>query len=98
VADINIPGDQIESARDNMRQVMNLLDSSTTSLSNIDQALGNDKVTTDAAQNFDDRWSDGRTQLKDEGNNIADSLDKVIQAFTDTDNQTGGELTGGSGS
>jgi hypothetical protein len=96
MADINIPGDDIESARNNMQQVLSLLDNSATSLQSIDDALGNDKLVTGAARNFDQRWSDGRTQLKDEGKNIVDALTKVIDTFTDTDNQVGNELTSGS--
>lgn len=96
MADIQIPGDDIESARDNMRQVMDLFDSSNTSQANIAAAVGNDKLVTDAAHSFDKRWKDGRGQLKDEGQSIIDALTKVIDTFTDTDNQIGDQLTSGS--
>jgi hypothetical protein len=95
MADINIPGDDIESARDNMQQVLSLFDNPVTALGNIDEALGNDGLVTGAAKDFDKRWSDGRTQLKDEGKSIIDALTKVIDTFTDTDNQTAGQLTSG---
>ncbi len=96
MADIQIPGDDIESARDNMRQVMDLFDSSNTTQANIAAATGNDKLVTDAAHHFDKRWKDGHTQLKDEGQAIIDALTKVIDTFTDTDNQIGDQLTAGS--
>jgi hypothetical protein len=96
MADINIPGDDIESARDNMRRVLDLFDSSATSRSSLAEALGNDGLVLDAANDFDDRWSDGRTQLRDEGKAIIDALTKVIDTFTDTDGNVGDQLTSGS--
>lgn len=96
MTDIKIPGDDIESARDNMRKVMDLFDNSSTSQANIAAAVGNDRLVTDAANDFDRRWSDGRTQLNDEGKSIIDALTKVIDTFTDTDNQIGDQLTSGS--
>ena len=96
MTDIKIPGDDIESARDNMRQVLALFDSSNTAQANIAAAVGNDKLVTGAAKDFDKRWKDGRKQLKDEGQSIIDALSKVIDTFTDTDNQIGDQLTSGS--
>ena len=96
MADISIPGDDIESGRDNMRQVMELFDSSNTSQANIAAAVGNDGNVVGAAKHFDKRWRDGRTQLKDEGQGIIDALTKVIDTFTDTDNQIGDQLTASS--
>jgi hypothetical protein len=97
MSNIFIPGDDIESARDNMRQVLSLFDSEATSASQIAQALGGDKNITQAGHHFDSRWSDGRTQLKNEGKSIIDALTKVIDTFTDTDNQMGSQLTSGGG-
>jgi hypothetical protein len=96
MTDISIPGDDIESARDNMRQVMSLFDSSSTSQAAISAAVGDDSTVLEAAQDFDERWSDGRTQLRNEGKNIIDALTKVIDTFTDTDNQVANQLTQGS--
>lgn len=95
MTDIRIPGDDIEAARDNMRQVIDLFDSSSTSAANLSAALGGDKLVLGAAQDFDKRWSDGRTQLKNEGKSIIDALTKVLDTFTDTDNQIGSQLTAG---
>ncbi|MGW5498742.1 hypothetical protein [Streptomyces olivaceoviridis] len=96
MTDISIPGDDIESARDNMRQVMDLFDSSATSAAGLSAALGGDRLVLGAARDFDKRWSDGRTQLRNEGKSIIDALTKVLDTFTDTDNQVGGQLTAGS--
>jgi uncharacterized phage infection (PIP) family protein YhgE len=95
MTDINIPGDDIETARNNMQQVLSLFDSPSANFRNIDAALGNDKSVTAAANDFDKRWNDGRTQLRNEGKSIIDALTKVIDTFTDTDNQIGNQLTAG---
>lgn len=91
--EINIPGDEIESARNNMQQVLSLFDNAGNAVRDIDAALGNDQQVIGAARQFDDRWSDGRTQLKDEGKSIIDALSKVIDTFTDADNQVGNSLS-----
>lgn len=95
MTDVNIPGDDIESARDNMRQVLNLFGNSATSSSDLAQALGNDGLVLGAANDFENRWSDGHFQLQNEGQSIIDALTKVLDTFTDTDNQIGGQLTSG---
>lgn len=93
MAEINVPGDEIDAAARNIQQVIDLFDSTSTDVPSLRQALGNDPKVTDAAENFKDRWDDGRTQLRDEGADIIDALKQVLQQFTDTDNQAADSLS-----
>lgn len=95
---INIPGDDIESAQNNLQQVLQLLGNKSASVPDLDEALGGDKVANPAGKEFESRWSDGRTQLQQEGQDIVSALKKIISTFTDTDNQTAGQLTSSNGS
>jgi hypothetical protein len=98
MADVNIPGDEIEAAKDNMQQVLQLFNSSNTSTASLQEAVGGDGLVIGTAENFDSRWNFGRSQLQQEGQHIIDSLTKVISVFTNTDNQLASELTPGSSS
>jgi hypothetical protein len=96
--EINIPGDELETASSNMQQVLNLFGDSGGSPPDLETALGaSDTLVSGAANHFDSRWSAGRSQLKDEGQKIIDALNQIISAFTDTDNNLGNQLTPNSG-
>jgi hypothetical protein len=98
MTEINIPGDELTTASNNMQQVLQLFNSSNTSVPNLDTALGtSDKLVSGTAQNFDKRWNDGRTQLAQEGQQIIDAMNKIVSTFTDTDNQLAANLSPNSG-
>jgi hypothetical protein len=98
MADLFIPGDEIESAKDNMQHVIQLFDSSSTSSPSLQEAVGGDGLVIGTAEHFDSRWNFGRSQLKQEGQHIIDSLTKVLDVFTNTDNQLAAQLSPGDGS
>jgi hypothetical protein len=45
-----------------------------------------------SGRHFDDKWSDGRTQLKRQGNQLKDACDEIVKAFTDQDNEQANSL------
>jgi hypothetical protein len=97
VVEINIPGDELDTASNGMQQVLQLFESSSTSVPNLEDALGaSDTLVSGTAKNFDSRWNFGRGQIKDEGQKIIDAINKVVSAFTDTDNNLGDQFTSGS--
>jgi uncharacterized protein YukE len=93
--EVFIPGDDLERAADNMKNVLDLLNNGYPKLP-IDEALGTGSDTYDAGDDFDQRWSDGITQLNEEAGDIQDALKKTLDAFSNTDNQAAANLTSSS--
>ena len=99
MTEINIPGDELQTASSNMQQVLQLFGNSSTSALDLQGALGaSDTLVSGTANHFDSRWGTGRSQLKDEGQKIIDAINKIISTFTDTDNNLADNLTSGSSS
>ena len=99
MTEINIPGDELQSASTNMQQVLQLLGNSNTSGLDLTSALGaSDTLVSRTANNFNSRWSAGRSELNEEGQQIIDAMNKIISTFTDTDNNLTSNLTPSSSS
>ena len=86
MADLFIPGEELESAARNMESVLELLDRGVNP-PDLSELLGDSSDVMGAAQSFESRWSDGRTQLTDEAKDIQDGLQQVLDAFQQTDDQ-----------
>jgi len=98
MGEINIPGDELQSASSNMQQVLQFVGNTSMSALDLTSALGaSDTLVTGAANHFHSRWNDGQSQLKDDGQKIIDSINKIISTFTDTDNNLANNLTPSSG-
>ena len=98
MTEINIPGDELNTASSNMQNVLQLFGNSTTSAANLQDALGaSDTLVSGTANNFESRWSTGRSQIQDDGQKIIDAINKIISTFTDTDNNLANNLTPSSG-
>lgn len=91
MADIRIPGDELEAAASNMEQVLALMAAGLRP-PDLEQSLGGSDDVVRAAQRFDKRWHDGRTQLHDEAADIQKALKQVLDAFTQADQQTSSDL------
>jgi hypothetical protein len=84
VSEIYIPGEELQSAGDMLGRVLALIDAGGRP-ADLAGALGNASDVLDAAQSFDDRWSDGRYQMSKEGTDIKDKITEVLDAFQSTD-------------
>jgi hypothetical protein len=84
MADIYVPGDELQTANDQLGRVLALIDAGGRP-ADLATALGNSPDVLDAAQLFDDRWSDGRYQMSKEGTEISDKITECLDAFTSTD-------------
>ena len=96
MTDINIPGDELDTASSNLQQVLQLFGDSTTSNENLEAALGNSNVL-GTANDFESRWSYGRQLIKDDGQKLVDAINKINSTFTDIDNQLADNLSPNSG-
>jgi hypothetical protein len=96
--EINVPGDELQAASNNMQQVLQLFGNTNTSGLDLTSALGaSDTLVTGAAEYFNSRWNTGQSQLQGDGQKIIDAINQVISAFTDTDNNLAASLTPSSG-
>jgi hypothetical protein len=98
VTEISIPGDELDTASSNLQQVLQLFGDSTTSTENLEAALGaSDTLVLGTAKNFESRWGTGRSQIKEDGQNLINAIKKINSTFTDTDNNLANNLSPNSG-
>lgn len=86
-----IPGSDLDRASANLSQVLQHIDVAR-GPGDLGSAVG--APLRDAAEHFESRWSDGRAQLHREIEKILEAMDKIKQAFEDTDEQTASNLGG----
>jgi hypothetical protein len=99
MTEINVPGDELDAASTNLQQVLDLFGNSTTSNENLEAALGvGDTLVLGTAQNFESRWGAGRDQIKQDGQNLINAIQKINSTFTETDNKLADNLSPNSGS
>ncbi|MFF3560465.1 hypothetical protein ACFYXS_10580 [Streptomyces sp. NPDC002574] len=89
MAEIQIPGDELEDLSGLLGRVMELIDTKPTGFD--ETAVGAPLAS--SGGHFESAWSDGRTQLKRQGNQLKDACDQIVKAFTDYDNQSADSLT-----
>jgi hypothetical protein len=98
MSEINIPGDELDTASSNLQNVLNLFGDSTTSSENLGAALGeSDTLVLGTAKNFESRWGTGRSQIKEDGQNLISAIKKINSTFTETDNNLANNLSPNSG-
>ncbi len=93
MAEVRIPGDELESAATNMERVLELL-GPTTKPPGLAEMLGEGTEVLRAARDFENRWDDGQVQLEQEAGDIQKALKQVLEAFTTADNQAADALEG----
>lgn len=100
MADVFIPGDDLEQASQSLGTIQDNIDIGTGNF-NFDLAFGSRGRMRQAAGNFERAWKDGRTQLKDQIGQIKKGMDQIVDAVTQTDQGLGDSLEvdtgGGSG-
>src|SRR5262249_3884214 len=98
MTEINIPGDELQDASNNLQEVLQLFGNTSTSGLDLTDALGaSDTLVTGAAENFNSEWNTGQSQIQSDGQTIIDAINQIISTFTDTDNNLADSLTPGSG-
>jgi hypothetical protein len=88
MAEIDLPGDELERMSQLLGRVMELIDTKSGGFD--ESAVGGPMAS--SGRHFDDKWSDGRTQLKRQGNQLKDACDEIVKAFTDQDNEQANSL------
>ncbi|MFG3296860.1 hypothetical protein ACGF3G_49840 [Streptomyces sp. NPDC048179] len=88
MAEIEMPGDEVERLGQLLGRVMDLIETKPTGFNASD--VGRPLV--DAGSNFDKKWDDGRTQLKRNSKDLKDACEAIVKAFKDADDQQAAAL------
>ncbi|MEU6196710.1 hypothetical protein [Streptomyces sp. NPDC047061] len=88
MAEIDMPGDEVERLGTLLRRVTELIETRSTGFDA--DAVGRPLV--DAGSHFDKKWGDGRTQLKRNSKDLQDACEAIVKAFADADEQMGSQL------
>ncbi|MFJ9627223.1 hypothetical protein ACIRU8_05900 [Streptomyces sp. NPDC101175] len=89
MAEIDMPGDEVERLGQLLGRVMDLIETRSTGFNAND--VGAPLV--DAGSNFDKKWGDGRFQLKRNSKDLKDACEAIVKAFADADEKMGSQLT-----
>ncbi len=79
-----VPGTELDELRDLLRRVARFVDDET-KVNVLDEAVG--PPLREAAQDFEDRWSDGRYQLRKQCEELAEAISTVLDTFVRTDDK-----------
>ncbi|MGW2180227.1 hypothetical protein ACWCXX_19365 [Streptomyces sp. NPDC001732] len=93
MAEIEMPGDEVERLGELLRRVMDLIDTGPTGFNA--QDVGPPLVR--SGTDFDDEWKDGRVQVKRNSKDLKDACEAIVKAFDDFDRQMGASLKDGGG-
>jgi hypothetical protein len=93
--DINIPGDELREAQNNLTFVHDFIDIDRNAF-DFEAAFGPD-LGNGAAKNFEDRWDDGQTQLKKQIVGVRDAIGSILDSFEQTDLDAVANLDNGQG-
>lgn len=93
MAEIKVPGDVLEDARLSMNRVLEHID---VTRGPVDLGTVVGRPVRDAAENFENRWGDGRKQLHRECQKIGEAIGKIIEVFGQVDQDAGNSLSSGS--
>jgi hypothetical protein len=91
--DVNIPGDELEEAKRNLISVHDNIDIDHYTF-DFDAAFG-PELSRGSAQHFEDRWNDGRYQLKKQVEDVRDAIGNILDSFDKTDQDAAQNLNGG---
>ncbi|MGW1024041.1 hypothetical protein ACWD4J_10015 [Streptomyces sp. NPDC002577] len=90
MAEIEMPGDEVERLGTLLGRVVQLVETKPTGFNAND--VGAPMVR--SGSHFDDKWKDGRTQLKRNSKDLKDACEAIVKAFADADTQMGQSLDG----
>ncbi|WP_440070633.1 hypothetical protein [Streptosporangium sp. OZ121] len=92
MADIKIPGSELEEVSRSLGFVLDHIDTDRSGI-DIDRAVGYPLV--DQGEHFESRWNDGRKQLHRQCEAIKKAVDQILETFKDTDDKAVAHLEGG---
>lgn len=90
-----MPGDELKQAQDMLIFVHDFIDIGHHTF-DFDAAFGRE-LSRGAAQHFEDRWSDGRYQLKKQIEGVRDAIGNILDSFDKTDQDAAQSLNDGQG-
>jgi hypothetical protein len=93
--DINIPGDELREAQDNLTFVHDFIDIGHNTFDFV--AAFGPELARGAAQNFENKWQDGQTQLKKQIVGVRDAIGNILDTFEKTDQDAAANLSDGQG-
>jgi hypothetical protein len=91
-SDVNIPGDDLQDAQNTLTFVHDNIDLGPNQF-DFDATFGPD-LSRGSAQNFEDRWADGREQLRDQVQGVSDAIGNILDSFDKTDQDAVQNLDG----
>lgn len=93
MTDIFVPGDELDQARAGLAFVEDNIDIGHHTF-DFDKAFG-PELSRGSAQNFENKWNDGKNQLKKQVKGIREAMDSISDAFNKTDSDAVSNLSGG---
>ncbi|MEV4426213.1 hypothetical protein ACN9M0_31210 [Streptomyces sp. R-07] len=90
MAEIDMPGDEVERLGALLRRVVELIDTKPSGFTAEDVG----PPLARSGGNFDDEWNDGRTQVKRNTKDLTNACEAIVKAFDDFDRQMGDSLKG----
>lgn len=94
-SDVNIPGSELKEAQDMLGFVHDFIDIGHHTF-DFDAAFG-PELSHGSAQNFENKWEDGKHQLQKQVQGIRDAIGTVLDSFEKTDQDAVANLDDGSG-
>ena len=93
--DVSIPGDELREAQSMLGFVHDFIDIGHHTF-DFDAAFG-PELSAGAAQNFENKWNDGKHQLQKQVQGVKDAIGNILDAFEKTDQDAVNNLDTGGG-
>ncbi|MFC4031728.1 hypothetical protein ACFO3J_09580 [Streptomyces polygonati] len=91
--DVNIPGDELLEAQNMLGFVHDFIDIGHHTF-DFDAAFG-PELSHGSAQNFENKWNDGKQQLRKQVQGVKDAIGSILDAFAKTDQDAVQNLSDG---
>lgn len=93
--EVNVPGDELREAQDMLGFVHDNIDLGQHTF-DFDAAFGR-QLSQGAAQNFENKWADGKYQLQKQVQGVKDAIGSILDSFEKTDQDAAANLDDGQG-
>ncbi len=92
MGDLVVDLDGLSSLASTLRRINAGLERARGELRGHEDALGDEDVA-EALDRFEDRWRDGRQEIRENGETLATMLSESVRAYRETDARLGGSLS-----